>query len=148
MRILPACIMVLAVTTAALAGGKADKSCVRLAQLQTARPMAAPPNAQIDRLAICHQERGRIEVSIRTLRSQIAAAKTQLSQMSGLSFHCVDNQTSANNKGMTEYCSPNACLPETGRCANEIRSSADCASGYVWDSSTGNCVNPAAYTSD
>ena len=150
MRFLPILVAVLAVTSAASAADKVakdSKDCMQVAQL-TVTPRAVNPGTQaamqVDRLALCHQERAKIEASIQGLRNQITAAKAQLSAMSGLSFHCVDNQTSANNKGVAEYCTPNACLPDTGRCANEIHSSADCAPGFYWDSTTGNCVAPVS----
>ena len=143
MRILSALIAVLVLAAAAQAGEPA-KECVQVAQL-TVAPHPARLGQQVDQQALCHQQRARIESSIQGLRNQIAAAKTQLSQMSGLTFHCVDNQTSANNKGQIEYCTPNACLPDTGRCANEIHSSEDCAPGFLWDASTGNCEAPVPY---
>ena len=143
MRIFSALITILVLATAAQAGDAAKK-CVQVAQL-TAAPRPARLGQQVDQQALCHQQRARIENSIQGLRNQIAGAKTQLSQMSGLTFHCVDNVTSANNRGQMEYCTPNACLPDTGRCANEIHSTDDCAPGFIWDSSTGNCVAPISY---
>lgn len=125
--------------------GGLPKHCVRMAQL--APNVARAGQAVIDPLALCHRERARINADIRTLRSQIAGAQQQLAGMSGLSFMCVDETTSRNSKGVSEDCWPNRC-GANGRCIVNAASSADCAGGTVWDSSTGDCIVPPPPSDD
>jgi len=147
MRILIVFATAFALCTAANAGAKSAKACVQVAQLQTPlRPLGLATNrpaAAIDHLSVCHQERGRIEASLLGLRNQIAAAQAQLSQNQGLTFRCVDHTTSANNRGEIEYCDPNACNDQTGRCFNEVHSSDECSPAAPYDDATRTCTVPS-----
>ncbi len=135
MRIWRAAAILLLAAGAATAA-PAHKPAAGLCEPLTAR--AANTNA-IDPMAACQAERSHLNQTAQSLRAQIADLQTRIGQNGGLTFKCLDRNTSQNSQGFSETCAPYTCNFDTGRCRSDAQSSDDCSDGFLM--ADGRCVS-------
>lgn len=116
----------------------------RVMSAAAAAPKVAQP--QLDYSALYQRE---VEKN-KELRGQVATLTDRINQMthpggSLVRAYCETPTVSRNTAGASNDCAKNGfgCEPVSGLCRTSVRSSDECAPGYVYCSTTGGCVQDA-----